>query len=312
MTQLLSRKTVVLAKAETTYGTDSVPTGAANALVVRNLSLTPLAANRVSRDIVRDYLGNSEQLVASESVQLSFEVEMAGAGAAGTAPKWGPLMKACGMSETISAGVSVAYQPVSSTFDSVSIYYNLNGRRHKLLGARGTVSARLSIDQIPVFAFQFTGLYAAPADANEASVAYTGWQVPAVTTNSNTTALSIHGYSGALMSELSIDLANDVQFRPVVGAASNVLIVNRAPAGSITLDADLVASWDPWTKIRAGTLAALSITQGTTAGNKVKIDAPKVQLGNPTMGDRLGIATEQFPLTLMPNTGNDELVITAL
>lgn len=312
MTQLISRKTVILGKIENTatYGTDSVPTGAANAMTVRNLSLSPLVVNRVSRDIVRPFLGNSEQLTASESVQLSFEVEVAGAGAAGTVPKWGPLMRACGMSETISAGVSVVYQPVSSAFDSVSLYYNLDGRRHRLLGARGTVALRWAIDEIPVFAFQFTGLYAAPTDSAESGVSYTGWQVPSVVTNTNTTALAIHGYTGALMSELTIDLANEVQFRPVVGASNAVLITNRAPAGSITLDSDLVASWDPWTKIRAGTLAALSITQGTAAGNRVKVDAPRVQLGNPTMGDRLGIATEQFPLTLMPNTGNDELVIT--
>ncbi|MFE8033843.1 phage tail tube protein [Thiohalocapsa marina] len=310
MTQLLSRKTVILAKTETTYGTDSVPTGAANAMTVRNLSLSPLVVNRVSRDIVRPYLGNSEQLAASESVQLSFEVEVAGAGAAGTVPKWGPLMRACGMSETVSSGVSVTYQPVSASFDAVSIYFNLDGRRHRLLGARGTVSLQMAIDEIPVFAFQFTGLYAAPTDSAESGVAYTGWQVPVVVTNTNTTQLSFHGYTGALMSELSIELANEVQFRPVVGAANAVLITNRAPAGSITLDADLVAQWNPWTRISGGTLAALSVTQGIVAGNRVKIDAPKVQIGNPTMGDRLGIATEQYPLTLMPNAGNDELVIT--
>lgn len=310
MTQLLARKTVILAKIETTYGTDSTPTGAANAMVVRNLSLSPLQATRVSRDIVRDYLGNSEQLIGSQSVELSFEVEIAGAGAAGTAPKYSPLLRACGLSETINASVSVVYQPVSSGFEGATLYYNLNGRRHKLTGARGSVSLKMAIDQLPVFAFKFVGQYNAPADAAEASVAYTGWQVPAIVTNTNTTSLSFHGYAGALMSDLSIDLANDVQFRPVVGAASAVLITNRSPSGSITLDSDLVASWDPWTKISAGTLSTLSVTQGTVAGNKVQIDAPKVQIGNPTIGDRLGISTEQFPLTLMASTANDELVIT--
>jgi hypothetical protein len=310
MTQLLARKTVILAKIETTYGTDPVPTGAANAMVVRNLSLSPLQATRVSRDIVRDYLGNSEQLVGSQSIELSFEVEIAGAGSAGTAPKYSPLLRACGLSETVNASVSVVYQPVSAAFEGATLYYNLNGRRHKLTGARGSVSMKLAIDQLPVFAFKFVGQYNLPADAAEASVAYTGWQVPAIVTNTNTTSLSFHGYSGALMSDLSIDLANDVQFRPVVGAASAVLITNRSPAGSITLDSDLVASWDPWSRISAGTLSSLSIVQGTIAGNKVQIDAPKVQIGNPTIGDRLGISTEQFPLTLMASTANDELVIT--
>jgi len=311
MTQLLNRKSVLLAKVETTYGTDAVPTGAANAILIRNLRFTPLQSNQVGRDVIRPYLGNSENLPTSESVAIEFEVEMAGSGAAGTAPKWGPLMQGCAMSETISAGVDVKYQPVSTGFKGLTFYFNLDGRRHKMLGARGSFAMRMGIDQIPVFAFKFTGLYVTPTDSTESGVAYTGFQTPAVVTNANTTGLSFHGYSGGLMSDLSIDLANDVQFRPVVGLASSVIIVNRSPAGSITLDSDLVAAWDPWTKIRNATLSTLSITQGTVAGNKVKVDAPKVQLASVSLGERVGIATEQFALTLVPNVGDDELVITA-
>lgn len=312
MTQLLNRKSVILAKVETVYGTDVVPTGALNAILIRNLSMTPLQVNQVGRDVIRPYLGNSENLPTSESVRIEFEVEMAGSGAAGTAPKWGPLMQMCAMSETVSAGVSVVYQPVSTAFKSGSIYFNLDGRRHKLTGARGSFSCRLGIDQIPVFAFTFTGLYNAPTDSTETGVVFTGFQTPAVVTNANTTGLSFHGYSGGIMADLSVDLANDVQFRPAVGQTSSVIITDRKPSGSITLDSDLVAAWDPWTKIRTAALSTMSITQGTVAGNKVKIDAPKVQMSSVTMGERTGIATEQFGLVLVPNTGDDELIITAL
>lgn len=311
MTQLSVKRSIVLAKVETTYGTDSVPTGAANAIMVRNLRPVPLQSKQVSRDVVRAFYGNSEQLPTSEYSTIEFEVEMAGSGAAGTAPKWGPLMQACGMSETVSAGVDVKYQPVSTGFKGLSIRFNLDGRRHSMIGARGSMSIRMAIDQIPVFVFTFTGLYVAPTDAAEASVSYTGWQVPAVVTNANTTGLSFHGYAGGLMSDLTIDLANQVEFRPVVGLASSVLITDRKPSGSITLDSDLVAAWDPWAKIRAATLGVLSVTQGTVAGNKVKVDAPKVQMASVQLGDRANISTEQFGLAFVPNAGDDELVITA-
>ena len=61
---LLARKKIILAKTESTYGTDPTPTGVANAILVRNLNLTPQDADLVNRDLVRPYLGRSEQLPA--------------------------------------------------------------------------------------------------------------------------------------------------------------------------------------------------------------------------------------------------------
>ena len=68
---LLSRKRVILAKTEVTYGTDPTPTGAANAILVRNLSITPQNSEIVSRDLVRPYLGASEQIEAGVHVSCS-------------------------------------------------------------------------------------------------------------------------------------------------------------------------------------------------------------------------------------------------
>jgi hypothetical protein len=68
------------------------PTGA-NAILVRNLEITPLEAETVNRDLVRPYLGASDQLLAQTRVSMTFEVEMAGSGTAGTAPAYGPLLK---------------------------------------------------------------------------------------------------------------------------------------------------------------------------------------------------------------------------
>ena len=146
---LLSRRRTILAKIETVYGTDPTPTGSANAILVRNMTITPLNAEMVSRDLVRPYLGTSEQLVAAKHVAIEFEVEMAGSGTAGTAPAYGPLLRACGLAET--DGLSdVVYSPVSSGFESVTMYHNVDGVLHKITGARGNAEFTINARAIPM------------------------------------------------------------------------------------------------------------------------------------------------------------------
>ena len=111
---LLSRKRLILAKIEATYGTDPTPTGA-EAILVRNLEITPLEAETVSRELIRPYLGASDQLLAQTRVGINFEVELAGSGTAGTAPAYSALMKSCGLSETVVATTSVTYAPISAS-----------------------------------------------------------------------------------------------------------------------------------------------------------------------------------------------------
>lgn len=99
---LLSRKRLILAKIEASYGTDSSPVGT-DAVLVRNLEITPIEAETVSRDLIRPYLGNSAQLLSNTRVSITFEAELAGSGAAGTASKIDSLLRACGMSATTTA-----------------------------------------------------------------------------------------------------------------------------------------------------------------------------------------------------------------
>src|SRR3954452_10140646 len=98
----LTRKTLILAVIETVIGTDAVPTAALNAILQRNCTYTP-TGEFASRDVMRPYLGNSEQLPTAIHGQIDFEHELAGSGAAGTSPAWGVLMQACGFAETITA-----------------------------------------------------------------------------------------------------------------------------------------------------------------------------------------------------------------
>ena len=81
---LRTSQRLLLAEIESTYGTDPTPTGAANAILVRGLEITPIQADVVERELIRGFMGNFEALLANQRVELTFEVELAGSGAAGT------------------------------------------------------------------------------------------------------------------------------------------------------------------------------------------------------------------------------------
>lgn len=305
---LLTRKRTILAKTETVYGTDSTPTGTANAILVRNLSITPLSAENVSRDLVRPYLGASEQLIASKYVGIEFEVEMAGSGTAGTAPAYGPLLLACGFAATTQAATSVTYAPVSASFGSATLYYNVDGVLHKITGARGNVEMMVNTGQIPVFKFTFTGLYNAPTDTAAPAVTYTAFQTPLAANTTNTTGFSLFSYSAA-MESLSLNMGNAVTYRSLIGA-EDVLMTDRQVTGSCVFEAPNIAQKDFFSIALASTLGALDITHGTVAGNRVQITSSRVDISNPAYSDSNGIQMLNVPLTLVPSTsGNDEISI---
>lgn len=305
---LLTRKRVILAKIETTYGTDPTPTGAANAILVRNLNVTPQSSQMVGRELIRPYLGNSEQLMASTHVELDFEVEVAGAGAAGTVPGYGPLLRACGLSETVTAATKVDYKPVSTGFESVTVYFNVDGVLHKVTGARGDVEMTLNSAQIPVFKFKFVGIYNAPTDTALPAVTYTVFQTPLVANSTNTPAFSLFGASPVLES-LSMQLGNQVDFRTLIGS-QYVQITDRKSAGQVQFEANTIATKDWFATAIGNTLGALSLTHGTAAGNKVILTSSTVDLMQPTYADNNGVQMIQCGYVLTPTTaGNDEFTL---
>ncbi len=307
-TPLYTRKTLALAKVETVYGTDAAP-AAANSLLISNATLTPLENDVAQRPYVKPYLGVTPDVPAASRVALDFEVEIAGSGAAGTAPPWGALLRACGFSETLSVGVSAVYAPVSSAFDSVTIYTFIDGLKHALLGARGTVDFVFKDKAIPTMKFKFTGLYTTPADLANPSPVFTAWQTPLPMNNANTSAFSLFGYAG-ILSAMSLSMANNVVHRNLVGA-EEIMITDRKPTGSLTIQAVHMADKDFFGPVNSGTLGALGFTHGTPAGNKVLFNLPNVQLSKPTYGDQDGVRMLQLGITATPSqAGNDEISIT--
>ena len=71
---LRTSQTLLLAKAESSYGTDPTPTGGSDYVLVRNVEITPIVADQVERTVVRGYMGNYDQLLANVHVEVTFSV----------------------------------------------------------------------------------------------------------------------------------------------------------------------------------------------------------------------------------------------
>lgn len=310
---LLLRKRLILIEEESTYGTDPTPTGA-DAVLVRDLNIVPQQSDIVSRDLIRPYLGASEQLLANTRVECTFSVELAGSGTAGTAPRYGKALKACGFSETAAANTSVTYVPVSASFDSVTIHYNVDGVRHKVTGARGTFSVSANVGEIPTLDFTMTGIYVAPDDSAQPSVTYANQATPLIFKQGNTTGLNVMGLTTAKLSTYSLDIGNEIVYRELVGGTGEVLLTNRNVSGNVSIEAVALTTGsgakDFFATALANTLGIIEFTHGTTAGNIVKVDSARADISDVSYGDLDGIAMLEIPFTAIPSSaGNDEVEI---
>lgn len=314
------RNTAILAKIESTYGTDSTPTEGANALLVSNVSINPLSAANVDRDLVRPYMGASEQLVGPANIELSFDIELSGAGAAGTAAAYGPLLRACGFAETLSASVRAEYNLVTPVADSVSIYYFSDGVKHIAKGCRGTLLLKMSAGGRPVLSFKFLGLDGGITAASPSALTLTAFKTPAVISEPNTGDLTfgatytaatptLTGGTGYPSQGIELDLGNNLAYMPLLGGES-VEISQRSVTGKIVLDLTAANEVSFMTTVKANTLQSLGIMHGTTAGYKTMIWLPSVQLLNPSKTDVNGKLMLGFDVRCVPTSaGNDELKI---
>lgn len=99
---LRSKQRLVLVKTEgSSYGVDSSPTGSNALLINDDLQLSPLAGATTQRRIIRNYRGAYETSIVNTQVGITFSVELAGSGAAGTATAVADVLRACATAQTI-------------------------------------------------------------------------------------------------------------------------------------------------------------------------------------------------------------------
>ncbi len=302
----LHRKRSILAKAESSYGSDPTPTGSANYVQVIDLNIEPVVSDEVSRDLIRPYMGNYEIIPANTRVNVTFDVEMAGSGSAGTAPKYGSILKACGLSETVVSSTSVTYAPVTTPSDSVTLFVNYDGIRHKVTGARGTFSLNCEVNNIPRISFSLTGIFNAPTDTALPTVTVSNQASPLIFKNGSTSNFAIFGFAAALQS-WNLDFNNEVIYRELVGGTKEVLITDRRPSGTAVIESPALSAHNFFTDYTGTSTGTNTWLHGTVAGNKITVSCPQTDLGQPTYEESDGITMLSLPFMATPTaSANNE------
>ncbi|UFZ05456.1 phage tail tube protein [Bradyrhizobium ontarionense] len=299
------RKQVLLAKIETTYGTDPTLTGALNAILAKNVTISPMDGSDVSRDLVTPYFGNQPSIPAELHVTINFDTELAGSGTPGTVPAWGVLLRACGCAEVITASTSVTYTPITDNIESAYLKFWVGGTLHAIKGVRGSVKLTANAQGIPMMSWSFMGLWVAPAEAAAAVPTLTAFKKPVMVNKTNTPTFNVNSVS-LVMRNFSFDLNNQVEPRMLVGTES-VLITDHREQIEFTCESVPVTTLDPYGLANAQTTVPVSLVHGTTAGNIITLSAPTSEFKRPT-GYQQNQGVAEWPLSMLalPNAGNDQ------
>jgi len=296
-----------LAKEETTEGTDAAPTATANSLLAYDAQVSPMG-ERLARDPVRETLSPASILIGSRHYEVTFQTEVYHSGTVDVASRLGALLKACGMSETITALSDVTYKPLSSGLKSATIYVYRDGLLHKILGCRGTWELILQAGHPARINWRFLGKYQDPVDA----------AVPTPTLEGNAltppkalaASLTFNAITTFVVQQLQIVLGNTLAIRPDINDATGVAgiaITNRAGTGSFNPEAVVNATYNFWADWINSTLRQISAQVGSATGNKLLVTLPKVALDQIREAEREGILVFEIPFSLAFNAGDDEV-----
>ncbi len=305
----------IAVKVESSEGVDAVPADADVVYPAFDIGYTPNFEMN-DRETMADSFSPIKSISGERSGEITFQAEIKGSGAAGTAPGIGVALRACGFAETIATGVSVTYAPASESLPSVTVEIREGSTDttvhvKKLLGCRGTVTMDAEKGGIFLATFTFTGVYVEPTEAAAQFL------TPAETPDPEpflSAAFSFLGVSTLKIQSFSADMANSVSLRNDVSAASgnvSALIVGRSPTGSINPELTDIATENFFNELTTNAVGVLTFTLGTTAGNITVLNAPTAQIVGIAEGDRDAIRTEDLDLKFSRNAdiGDDELTL---
>lgn len=305
---------LLLAKKEVTYGTDPVPV-AAQTLWAEDVT-HKLTGSRVTPNPAKPGVGPVADHTYGEHAEVSFKIPLNGSGTAGTAPKWGPIMKACGWAETLVAVTSVTYALMANPrlADSMTLVWRDGNRRlHKVLGWRGRVGFELTAGQRPMLTFTGKGLYVpvdtAGAELAHADADFTGWNdVKPVA--QGTTTFSFAGITGLGIRELGFDQSDNVRFIDVPEQENVELVGDRTFTGKLKTTTPLPSALNYETKWTAGTVDVFALVHGATAGKIVTING-RTQILDPAYSRDNGDDVISCGLKLVPSalTTDDDIAI---
>lgn len=305
---------VIAVKPEANYGTDAAPTLADNAILTRNYSTTPVEVDQVNRNLDSRKYGASKGKPSNARHRSTYEVELAGSGAAGTAPAWMALLAACGLTApAIAAGASATqtFAQPGAVAASLTEYSWTGNQLRKALGQRGSFSLDFTAGQLPFAALSMLGLLPTVTPREEqvpGAADFTDWQEPVEVNNENS-LLMLDGFA-AVTRSLRIESGVNVNLRSLIGARY-VKRGNHQTTARLVVEAPSVATKDYLAKLQSGDLMAWSLVHGTQAGNIIEASGAAAQITSIAEQEEDDVLMFDIGLLLTVDGDVDDLTLVA-
>ena len=305
---------VVLAKKEVTYGVDSVPTAAVNGILTRNYSGKPVDMDRIQRNLDQRVFGALASVPSNERRSVSYEVEIAGSGDAGTAPAWMELLEACGMAAPTLTADTDAVQVFAApgvNASSISQYDFMSDQRRKAVGMVGNFTMDFTAGAYPFFGFNWMGLIPAtsPFDKTAPGAVDVTRFIQPVEVNTDNTEMLLDGFA-AIVRSWRADAGVTTAMRNLVGKRY-VRRGNHSFTSTAVIEAPDIAAKNFIQSLRTGSLLEWSLTHGVTAGNIIELASEKVQITDITESNEDDTLMWTLAMTHTVEGGSADLTIAA-
>jgi len=203
------------------------------------------------------------------------------------------------------------YNPVSSGFESLTIYCYLDGLLHKLTGCRGTVSFSGEAGNYGTASFTFIGQYHPVVDMPMPEGAVYEETAPH---QIELAGLTLDGYRYACAQSFSIDLGMTNVVRDCMNGLDGydgIVTTDRNVTGSVNPEAVLEADFNVWERFASGEAGKFYVCVGVDTNNRVEFISNSVQYNSVAYGDRNNIRTYDVGMKFVGYTGDgdDELEI---
>lgn len=307
---------VILLKKEGVYGTDAAPTPAANAVLTRNFQRPePIIVDQLDRNLDLPTRGRRKSAPTNRRTACSFEVELAGSGAAGTAAAWMELLEGCGMAAPVITAATRAEQKFAAenvALSSLTQHDWVGGERVRGLGSRGTFGVNFTAGAYPYLKLDLQALLpaspAVDATAPVGNADFTRWKDP-LEVNTDNTDFTVDGFALALK-EFSFDVAKEVRARNLVGA-NYIQLADHAITGRIIGEAPALGTKNFYTTLDVGSEVAVQLVHGVGAGKVVQVDANYLQVLKVTRTEEDDKLMLDISFGLNIRSGTDDLLLTA-
>lgn len=304
----------VWGKLEAAYGTDAVPTGAANAVLSFDLETKPFDIEQLKRALDKPTRGATGSAASRKRREFGYKVELAGSGTAGIAPAWMEQNQACGMAAPVLVATVSAQQrfaAVGAAISAMTHYHWVENQRRRGVGGRGDISSiNFEAGKIPYIKYDWVELLHSGGLDQVAPGAsdYARWKDP-LEVNADNTSVSLHGFACVLKScDIKVNAAID--FRDLPGR-KYVARGNHEVKADMLIELPDLAAKNYFDAALNNIVGPLLIIHGTQAGRIVEVSGPNTQILDCQDASEGQTAMVRISALLNVVAGQDDLIITA-